>query len=167
MSVILKPADCSARSALSRPAPGPFTNTATERMPFSIARRAASSAASCAANGVLLREPLKPRAPALAHDTVFPATSVTVTMVLLKVDRMCATPVGMFLRATRFDPRFLVWLVVVAAMSASAFYACCRVRWLARASQWSRDEVGGASLGRRRTGAGDATLRALAGASVG
>src|SRR5688572_32909951 len=76
-------------------------------MPFSIARRAASSAASCAAKGVLLREPLKPRAPALAQDTVLPATSVTVTMVLLNVERMCATPVGMFLRWTRLAPRFL------------------------------------------------------------
>jgi hypothetical protein len=27
-----------------------------------------------------------------------PATSVIVTIVLLKVERMCATPVGMFLR---------------------------------------------------------------------
>jgi len=29
---------------------------------------------------------------------------------------MCATPVGMFLRATRFEPRFFVWVVVVAAI---------------------------------------------------
>src|SRR6476646_1541423 len=86
MSVTLKPAVCSARSALSRPAPGPFTNTATERIPCSIALRAASSAASCAANGVLLREPLKPREPALDHATALPLTSVIVTTVLLKDD---------------------------------------------------------------------------------
>src|SRR5579862_2293300 len=94
--VTLKPTDCRARSALSRPAPGPFTKTATERTPCSIARRAASSAASCAANGVLLREPLKPRDPALDHATVLPLTSVMVTTVLLKVDWMCAIPVEMF-----------------------------------------------------------------------
>src|SRR5258708_37562771 len=86
IKVTLKPTVCSARSALSRPAPGPFTNTATERTPCSMALRAASSAANCAANGVLLREPLNPRAPALDQDTVLPFTSVIVTTVLLKVD---------------------------------------------------------------------------------
>ena len=96
MSVTLKPTACRARSALSRPAPGPFTKTATERIPCSIALRAASSAASCAANGVLLREPLKPREPALDQATVLPFTSVIVTTVLLKVDWMCAIPVATF-----------------------------------------------------------------------
>src|SRR5438045_5877034 len=86
ISVTLNPAVCSARRALSRPAPGPFTKTATERMPCSIARRAASSAASWAAKGVLLREPLKPREPADDQATVAPLMSVMVTMVLLKVD---------------------------------------------------------------------------------
>ena len=51
------------RMAVSRPEPGPFTTTSTLRTPCSIARRAAASAASCAANGVLLREPLKPTLP--------------------------------------------------------------------------------------------------------
>src|SRR5579864_713958 len=96
MSVTLKPTVWSARSALSRPAPGPFTKTAIERIPCSIALRAASSAASCAAKGVLLREPLKPRDPELDHATVLPLTSVIVTTVLLKVDWMCAIPVAMF-----------------------------------------------------------------------
>jgi hypothetical protein len=54
-------------------------------MPCSWALRAASSAASCAANGVLLREPLKPRAPEVDHETTFPSRSVMVTMVLLNV----------------------------------------------------------------------------------
>jgi hypothetical protein len=53
-----------------------------------MALRAASSAASCAANGVLLRDPLKPRDPALDQATVFPFTSVIVTTVLLNVDWM-------------------------------------------------------------------------------
>src|SRR5579872_3172846 len=96
MSVTRKPTDCRARSALSRPAPGPFTNTATDRIPCSIALRAASSAASCAANGVLLRDPLKPREPALDHATVLPFTSVMVTTVLLNVDWMCAMPLATF-----------------------------------------------------------------------
>ena len=96
MRVTLKPTAWRARSALSRPAPGPRTNTATDRMPCSIALRAASSAASCAANGVLLREPLKPREPALDQAIELPFTSVIVTTVLLKVDWMCAIPVAMF-----------------------------------------------------------------------
>src|SRR5258706_2340993 len=100
--VTLKPAPCSARSALSRPAPGPFTNTATERIPCSIARRAASSAASWAANGVLLRDPLKPREPADDQAMVAPLMSVMVTIVLLKVDWMCAMPVETFLRTFFF-----------------------------------------------------------------
>src|SRR5208282_1115440 len=69
---------------------------ATVRIPCSIARLAASSAASCAAKGVLLRDPLKPREPALDHATVLPFTSVIVTTVLLKVDWMCAIPVATF-----------------------------------------------------------------------
>jgi hypothetical protein len=40
--------------------PGPFTNTSTFFTPCSCALRAALSAASCAANGVDLRDPLKP-----------------------------------------------------------------------------------------------------------
>jgi len=45
---------------------------------------------------VLLREPLKPRDPALDHATVLPFTSVIVTTVLLKVDWMWAIPVATF-----------------------------------------------------------------------
>src|ERR1700749_1869065 len=96
ISEILNPAACSARSADSRPEPGPFTNTEMVRMPWSIAFLAASSAASCAANGVDLREPLKPRTPADDHDTVLPLTSVMVTMVLLNVDWMWQMPLWTF-----------------------------------------------------------------------
>src|SRR3954470_8020113 len=73
------------RIAVSRPEPGPFTNTSTLRMPCSWARRAAFSAAICAANGVDLREPLKPTWPADAHEMTFPAGSVIDTIVLLNV----------------------------------------------------------------------------------
>src|SRR5262245_41516227 len=90
------------RIAVSRPEPGPFTITSTLRTPCSIARRAAASAASCAANGVLLREPLKPTFPELAHDSVLPCWSVNVMIVLLNEDLMCATPYATFLRSRRF-----------------------------------------------------------------
>src|SRR5437016_13840423 len=78
--------------AVSRPDPGPFTKTSTFVSPCSWARRAAASAASWAANGVDLREPLKPTFPALAQDRVLPDRSVIVTIVLLKVDLMWAWP---------------------------------------------------------------------------
>jgi hypothetical protein len=81
-----------------------------DRIPWSIAFLAASSAASCAANGVLFRDPLKPRDPALDHDTALPLTSVIVTTVLLNVDWMWAIPVETF-----FLTFFLVDLVFVAA----------------------------------------------------
>jgi hypothetical protein len=48
-----------------------------------MARRAHCSAAICAANGVLLREPLKPTLPAEAHASTLPSWSVMLTMVLL------------------------------------------------------------------------------------
>src|SRR5262245_41181622 len=65
-------------------------------MPCSIALWAASSAASCAANGVDLREPLNPFTPADDQATTLPETSVIVTMVLLKEAVMCAIPLWMF-----------------------------------------------------------------------
>src|SRR5438128_12568822 len=71
------------RMAVSRPEPGPFTTTSTLRTPCSMARRAAVSAASCAANGVLLREPLNPTLPADAHDKTLPSGSLIDTIVLL------------------------------------------------------------------------------------
>jgi hypothetical protein len=54
-------------------------------MPLSMAERAASAAQTCAAYGVLLREPLMPVEPALVQFTVFPFGSVMVTIVLLNV----------------------------------------------------------------------------------
>src|SRR6185312_13318295 len=54
------PVACSDLMAVSRPEPGPLTKTSTLRMPCSIARRAAASAAIWAAYGVDLRDPLKP-----------------------------------------------------------------------------------------------------------
>ena len=74
--------------AVSRPEPGPFTNTATLCMPCSIAALAQASAAIWAANGVLLREPLKPTWPADFQAMTLPCGSVIEMIVLLKVERM-------------------------------------------------------------------------------
>src|SRR5579872_2511440 len=92
INVILKPVEASARSADSRPDPGPFTKTLSDFIPCSCALCAASSAANWAANGVDLREPLKPFTPDEDHATTLPETSVMVTMVLLNEAVMCAMP---------------------------------------------------------------------------
>src|SRR5215210_9195521 len=101
IEVTVKPADCSARNADSRPEPGPDTSTSRVRMPCSAALRAASSAATWAAYGVDLREPLKPIEPAEDHEIVLPWASVMVIMVLLNEALTCATPETMFLRSRR------------------------------------------------------------------
>src|SRR5258705_10653015 len=61
-------------------------------MPSSAAFRAAASAATWAANGVPLREPLNPTAPALDQVTTFPCGSLIVMIVLLNVEWMWTTP---------------------------------------------------------------------------
>src|SRR3954462_11336192 len=96
MSETLRPAAAMARRADSRPAPGPFTITETFFRPCSIAFAAASPAATCAAKGVDLRDPLNPRAPADDQESTFPLTSVIVMMVLLNVLWMKTIPVWMF-----------------------------------------------------------------------
>ena len=57
-------------------------------MPF----LAAASAVTCAANGVDLREPLKPADPADSQAMTLPSVSVRVTIVLLNEVLMCAWP---------------------------------------------------------------------------
>jgi hypothetical protein len=66
-----------------------------------MARRAAPSAASWAAKGVLFRDPLKPAVPALPQARTFPFGSVSVTTVLLKVDLMYTCPRGTDFRSRR------------------------------------------------------------------
>src|SRR5207249_11824184 len=97
------PTVCSARIADSRPEPGPFTRTSSDRMPTVFAALPALSAAWVAANGVPLRDPLNPMPPALDHATTFPSVSVMVTTVLLNDAWMCASPWW----TMRFSPRFL------------------------------------------------------------
>src|ERR1700722_2595725 len=104
MSLIVetwKPTACNARRALSRPEPGPLTSISNVSMPCSRAFLPASSAATWAAYGVLLRLPLKPWLPADDHAIALPWASVMVITVLLNVAATCATPAIMFLRSLR------------------------------------------------------------------
>src|SRR5699024_5169070 len=96
MLVILIPKAFSARTDESRPGPGPLMRTSKFLIPYSIAVRPAISAATCAANGVDLREPLKPAPPDVAQDNALPWRSVIVTIVLLKVAWTCAMPSATF-----------------------------------------------------------------------
>src|SRR3982751_6071603 len=98
MLVILRPQEFSARTADSRPGPGPPTRTSTFFTPCSCAALPAFSAATCAANGVDLREPRKPQPPDVAQESVFPWRSVIVMIVLLNDACTCATPSATFLR---------------------------------------------------------------------
>src|SRR5437764_15334599 len=96
MLLILSPSALSARTADSRPGPGPLMRTSRFFTPHSCAARPACSAATCAANGVDLREPLKPAAPEVAHASALPWRSVIVTMVLLNDAWMWAIPSATF-----------------------------------------------------------------------
>src|SRR3954451_9702628 len=98
---ISRPAACRERIARSRPEPGPFTKTSTFCRPCSMPLRAHESAVTCAANGVDLREPLKPALPADSHAITLPSVSVSATIVLLNDVLMCAWPMAMFLRTRR------------------------------------------------------------------
>src|SRR5262245_51386736 len=72
MLLIFRPAAFRERTAESRPGPGPRTSTSTLFIPNSSAEPTAFSAATCAANGVLLRDPRKPEPPAVAQHNTFP-----------------------------------------------------------------------------------------------
>src|SRR5258707_2191651 len=115
MAEISRPAAWSERIAASRPDPGPFTHTSTFFRPSEMASFAADSAEICAANGVLLREPLNPTFPALAQATVCPSMSVIVTMVLLNVDWTWAIPL-----MPTFRSRFFFGLGAAAGVGVAA-----------------------------------------------
>src|SRR6478672_13803211 len=102
MALMVRPAACRAVIADSRPEPGPLTRTSISLRPNLVARSAHVSAARWAAKGVLLRLPLKPTVPAEAKQRVSPLVSVMVTIVLLNVDLMWATPRLTFLRGFCF-----------------------------------------------------------------
>src|SRR6266850_2097454 len=83
----------------------PPAHPAPRFMPWLMASRALASAATWAAKGVLLREPLKPTLPELAQVTTAPSMSVMVMIVLLKLACTWATPFVPTLRS-----RFFVFL---------------------------------------------------------
>src|SRR6185312_12566442 len=119
MLVIFKPQLFSARTADSRPGPGPPTRTSTFFTPCSCAATPAFSAATCAAKGVLLREPRKPQPPDVAQDRVLPWRSVIVMIVLLKEAWTCAIASSTFLRA------FFGFLAPAPAPEPEAPPPCC------------------------------------------
>src|SRR5437870_6082249 len=108
MVVMRMPALAIARIADSRPPPGPLTRTSHCCIPASCACFAATNAACCAANGVPLREPRKPREPADAWAIKLPSRSVIEIIVLLNEAATCTIPTGTFffsfLRKTFFLP---------------------------------------------------------------
>jgi hypothetical protein len=81
-----------------------------------MARRAALSAAVWAAKGVPFFAPLNPLEPADAQEIASPDWSVIVTIVLLKVELMWATPLGMFFLLLR-GPVFRVGLAMVLSLN--------------------------------------------------
>src|SRR5205823_14368352 len=115
MLLILMPSAFTARTADSRPGPGPLIRTSRFLTPHSTATLPARSAATCAANGVDLREPLKPAPPDVAHDSALPCRSVIVMIVLLNDAWMCAMHSDTF------------FLTFFGARAAAAFFCedCC------------------------------------------
>src|SRR5690606_35023654 len=85
---------------------------------------AAVSAAICAAYGVDLREPLKPRAPAEDQEIAFPCASVIVTIVLLKVERMCAIPFSIFFFTRRLRV-FVLRAMIISYLLYLLFFLTC------------------------------------------
>ena len=92
MLVILNPALFKARTADSRPGPGPLIHTSKFFIPNSWTISPTREAATCAAKGVLLRDPRNPLLPAVVQASAFPWRSEMVIMVLLKDACTCATP---------------------------------------------------------------------------
>src|SRR5579864_8354659 len=107
IEAIRKPHAFRARTDDSRPGPGPDIRTSRFLTPHSSAARPAASAATWAAKGVDLREPLNPAPPLLAHDNALPWRSVIVMIVLLNEAWICAMPSATFFLTflrTRWPP---------------------------------------------------------------
>src|ERR1700730_13323868 len=117
-----RPAVDSARTADSRPAPGPLTFTFTLRTPDSLALLAAVNDACCAANGVPLRDPRKPSEPELDHEITLPMGSVMVMIVLLNDACTWTRPIG----TERFSFFLNAFFLVVFA---GAFAMCLSLRF--------------------------------------
>src|SRR5262245_10032289 len=158
MPATSRPVAASERIAVSRPDPGPFTNTSTFCSPCSCALRAADSAASCAANGVDLREPLNPTLPAEAHEIVLPCRSVIVTIVLLNVDLMCACPWTTFFFSRRLVFLAFGFAILVSPLLLRGFLLACH--GLAGALAGPRVGVGPLSSHRQAAAVPNALVRA-------
>src|SRR6188472_4663461 len=115
MLLIFMPMAFNARTADSRPGPGPLIRTSMFLTPHSCAARPARSAAICAANGVDLREPLKPALPEVAQESTLPWRSVIVTMVLLNDACTWAMPSATF------------FLTFLRARADAVCCSCCEV----------------------------------------
>lgn len=96
IAVNVKPQLKRARTAGSRPAPGPFSITTRSFTPIETAVFPASLAASVAANAEDFLEPEKFTLPAEAQQMTLPAGSVMTIIVLLNVALTCAMPEGTF-----------------------------------------------------------------------
>src|SRR5206468_12367995 len=160
---ISSPAACSERIAVSRPEPGPFTKTSTFWRPCSIPLRAHASAVTCAANGVDLREPLKPAEPADSHAITLPSLSVSETIVVLNDVLMCAWPIAMVLRTRRrARPRVAClrggairfWWPPSCPGRPSSSAPCACARWSSCAGRSPAGRAGGGCRGRRQSPAG-------------
>src|SRR3984957_5593717 len=112
------PAVDRARTADSRPAPGPLTATSTVRSPDSFALFAAVKDACCAAKGVPFRDPRKPSEPELDHEITLPMGSVMVTIVLLNDACTCTRPMG----TLRFSFFLNAFFLVVFAGAFAIYY---------------------------------------------
>src|SRR6185312_7513291 len=89
----------------------------------------ASSAATCAAYGVDLREPLNPIMPADDQEIALPCVSVIVMIVLLKVAATCATPITTFFFSfLRARPAFFSGAAAGAATTSLPSF-CRRLLW--------------------------------------
>src|SRR5690625_1285884 len=87
---------------------------------------AAASAAICAAYGVDFLEPLKPSAPAEFQAITLPCISVIVTIVLLKVEWICATPFSTIFLARRLRDvvDFFAFAIVFISLLQLIFFTC-------------------------------------------
>src|SRR5260370_26856354 len=93
ITTMCSPAAASARTADSRPEPGPCTRTSTLFIPYwSRATPAAASEACCAAYGVPLPDPFKPIAPAEDQHIDRPSVCLLVICVLLNDAAIYTTP---------------------------------------------------------------------------
>src|SRR5207247_3339360 len=119
MLLILRPSALRARTADSRPGPGPLMRTSRFFTPHSCAARPGCSRATWAANGVDFLEPLKPAAPEVAQARALPWRSVMVTMVLLNAAWMWAMPSATFF--------FTFLRTRAAAVGATGGFAMCGI----------------------------------------